>query len=198
MRTPILALVAATALTACGGTGTPVVTNDPTPADRLSFTEIADISADIFDGLEDETATPKNFVPTAGRATYAGAVGGDLSVDGNTTDIAAVMEMDVDFATDRVGGLIGNFVTRAGDDIDGTLALRGGNLNRVSNSREVAIFSDVDGTLRSAAGERIDVDARLVGGFAGDNVEYVGATIDGDIFVDGRRGVIDAATQLER
>ncbi len=197
-RKIIPATLALAMLAACGGTGVPVATNNPTPA-RLNFNEIADIAADVNSGYNAVGITPKSFVPTSGSATYTGAVGGDLSVSGNVTDVAGVMEMNVDFGTDRVGGLLGNFVTRAGDDIDGTLALSNGVLNRRSNSQQVAIFSDVDGNLRSAAGERIVVDARLRNsGFKGNNVEFVGGDITGDIYVDGVRGSIDLDTQLER
>ena len=198
---PLLTFAALATLAACGGAGVPVTNNppvNPSPGDALSYGEIADISDEIFQGIRDESATPKADVPLSGRANYAGTVGGELSVGGRDTTIAALMQMDVDFNTDRVGGLIGNVVTRGGSEIDGTLSLRNGTLNRRSNSREVAIFSDVGGTLRSQAGERIDVDANLVGGFAGRNVDYVGATIDGNISVDGQRGTIDARTALER
>ena len=206
MRLPILsvAVVAATtALTACsgtdlaGGAGGPIVTT-PTPNDRLSYREVANISDDIFQGIRDESPTAKANVPTSGGASYGGTMGAELDVAGRQTDIAALMQMDVDFGRDRVGGIIGNVVTSDGYDVDGVLTLRNGNLNRRSNSREVAIFSGVEGNLTSAAGERITVDADLVGGFAGRNVDYVGATIDGNVFVDGRQGTIDGAAALER
>ena len=193
------AIVVACGLSACGGTGVPVTTTNPQPAERLTFTEIADIAGDVNAGYNAVPITPKSFVPTAGGATYSGAVGGTIGVQGNVTDVAGIMSVDVDFGRNQIGGLMGNFVTRAGDDIDGTLALRNGVLNRRSNSQQVAIFGDVTGNLRSAAGEAISVDARLRNsGFRGNNVEYIGGDIEGDIYVDGVRGDIDLRTQLER
>ncbi len=194
-----LALLAVLGLAACGGTGVPVGTTNPVPATPLTFAEIADIADDVNVGFNAVPITPKALVPNAGGATYEGAVGGTIAVQGNVTDVAGVMAVDVDFGRDQVGGLLGNFVTRAGDDIDGTLSLRNGVLNRQSNSQQVAIFADVDGNLRSAAGEFIEVDARLRNsGFKGNNVEFIGGDIQGDIYVDGVRGDLDLSTQLER
>ncbi len=197
-KTCLTFLVALT-LCACGGTGTPVATTNPPPTEALSFADIADIAEDVNVGYNAVSITPKSQVPIAGGATYSGAVGGNIAVQGNVTDVAGVMAVDVDFGRDQVGGLLGNFVTRNGDNIDGTLRLRNGVLNRQSNSQQVAIFAGVDGTLRSAAGERLEVDARLRNsGFKGNNVEFIGGDITGDIYVDGVRGDLDLSTQLSR
>ncbi|MEY1555083.1 hypothetical protein AB3Y40_05560 [Yoonia sp. R2331] len=194
-----LSALALLGLCACGGTGTPVTTTNPVPSAALSFAEIADIADDVNRGYNAVGITPKAQVPISGGATYQGAVGGTVAVQGNVTDVAGVMAMDVDFSRDRVGGLLGNFVTRAGDPIDGTLSLNNGVLNRQSNSQQVAIFADVDGNLRSAAGEFITVDARLRNsGFKGNDVQFIGGDITGDIYVDGVRGDLDLRTQLER
>lgn len=200
-----VAVVGLVGLTACGGTSVPLAVNEPTfqpnptSGSGLSYSQIADIAADVNTGYNREDITPKYLVPQAGGATYSGAVGGTVDVRGNVTDVAGLMAMDVDFGRDRVDGVLGNFVTEAGDDIDGTLSLNNGILNRQSNSQQVAIFADVDGNLRSAAGEFIQVDARLRNsGFKGDYVEYVGGDIIGDVYVDGVRGDLDLKTQLER
>lgn len=186
-------------LAACGGTTVPINTPDPEPVNRLSYNQIADIAEDVNGGFNAVDITPKTFVPMRGSATYSGAVGGTFAVQGNVTEVGGLMTADVDFGRNRVDGALGNFVTANGDDLDGTLDLRNGVLNRQSNSRQVAIFADVDGNLRSAAGEFINVDARLRNsGFKGDNVEFIGGDIEGDIFVDGVRGTIDMRTQLER
>ena len=200
-----IAAIGLVGLTACAGTSVPLATSEPTyqpnptAGGSLSYSQIADIAADVNVGYNRETITPKYQVPQAGGATYSGAVGGTVDVQGNVTDVAGLMAVDVDFGRDSVGGVLGNFVTEAGDDIDGTLSLNNGILNRQSNSQQVAIFADVDGNLRSAAGEFIHVDARLLNsGFKGDYVEYVGGDIIGDIYVDGVRGDLDLRTQLER
>ena len=198
IQTAIPTLLALGLVAACGGNTVPVVNNTPDP-DPLQFREIADIAGDINTGYNAVDITPKSLVPFGGSATYAGAVGGEFAVGGRVTDVAGLMELDVDFGRDRVGGLVGNMVTRAGDDIDGTLSVRNGVLNRQSNSQQVAIFADVDGNLRSAAGEDIIVDGRLRNaGFKGRNVEYVGGDIDADVLVDGERGTLDLDLQLER
>ncbi|RYH03255.1 hypothetical protein EU805_05900 [Salipiger sp. IMCC34102] len=203
------ALFAAGALvlmSACGGGGSALQGGaaaadalESAPRDRLTFAEIADVAAEVNDGYNDVPITPKSQVPTAGRADYFGAVGGDIVVGRNRTEVAGVMGLGVDFAANRVGGRLSNFVTRDGDEITGSLGVNNGVLNRQSNSRQVAIFGDVDGTLRSAAGERIVVDARLrESGFKGRNVEYIGGSVEGGVNVDGQPGSIDMRAQLER
>lgn len=197
MLTKLTSGIAIVLVSACGGSSVPVV-EGPSPS-ALTFSEIADYAEDINDGYNAVDITPKNLVPTAGAALYSGPVGGEMEVGRRVTDVAGLMDLEVDFTRDRVDGRLGNFVTRAGDPIDGTLSVRNGDLNRRSNSQQVAIFADVDGTLRSAAGERIEVDARLLNsGFKGRNVDYVGGDIEGDIWVDGQRGSIDLDLQLER
>ncbi|MBS1304185.1 hypothetical protein [Loktanella sp. SALINAS62] len=200
-----IAALALGALSACSGgsavTGGAAAAKalDPQVNSRLDFAEIATVAKDVNDGYAAASITPKSLVPTTGRATYNGAVGGNLSVPGRTTDVAGLMQLGVDFGANRVGGTLGNFVTRDGAEIDGTLSVNNGVLNRTSNSRQVAIFADVDGNLRSASGERIAVDARLrESGFKGDNVEFVGGKIQGDIAVNGVGGSIDLNAQLER
>lgn len=186
-------------LAACGGTSVPIADNPPAPVERLSFNEIADVAQDVNDGFNAVDITPKDLVPQRGFASFDGAVGGTFAVQGNVTEVGGLMQADVDFGRNRIDGQLGNFVTQNGDDLDGTLRLRNGVLNRQSNSRQVAIFADVDGNLRSAAGEFINVDARLRNaGFKGDRVDFIGGDITGDIFVDGVRGDIDMRTQLER
>ena len=167
--------------------------------DRLTFAEIADVAEDVNDAYNAVSITPKAQVPTARRADYFGAVGGDVVVGNNSTQVGGLMGLGVDFAANRVGGRISNLVTDEGDAIRGSLAVNNGILNRQSNSRQVAIFADVDGTLRSSAGERIVVDARLrESGFKGPNVEFVGGSVEGDVSVDGVPGTIDMRAQLQR
>jgi len=194
---PVCALCALAILSACGGSGGGVV--GPISPDPLTFSQIVDLAEDVNIGYNAVDITPKNDVPIGGAARFSGPVGGDLTVGRRVTDVAGVMYLDVDFGRDRVSGRVGNLVTRAGDPISGALSVRDGSLNRTSNSQQVAIFADVDGTLRSAAGERIDVDARLRNsGFKGRDVRFVGGDIEGDIWVDGQRGEIDLDLQLER
>ena len=201
-----LSLTAALALlSACGGSGALSGASaaadalDPSSRDRLSYAEIAEVARDVNDGYNAVAITPKAQVPNSGRADYYGAVGGTVSVAGNNTRVGGLMGLGVDFGANRVGGRLGNFVTARGEEIDGSLAVRNGVLNRTSNSRQVAIFADVDGTLRSAAGERIVVDARLrESGFKGPNAEYIGGSVEGDIRVDGVPGSVDMRAQLQR
>lgn len=189
-------------LAACnGGVGTSTGAGfDPTPAPSRALTrgEIADISNDIFQGVRDETATPKADVPFGGRAEYDGTLQMDIETARTRSDVAGLIEMDVNFGTDRVTGAMGNFVEADGERIDGALALSNGRLDRRANSREVAIFSDFGGRLTGPGGERIDVDGDISGGFAGRDVDYIGANLSGTVRVDGAPGTLDGLTALER
>ena len=184
--TPKLSLTAAALalLGACGGTTVPL----PTGNDRLRLSEIQDIEQSISAGYNDTATTPKAFVPVSGGATYNGYVAGNLAVPGKTTDVAGLAQVGVNFGTNRVGGTVGNFVTAAGNDIDGTLSVRNGVLNRTLNSSQVTILADVDGTLRTA-NETISVVGGVnQGGFKGNNAQYMGLPMKGNIAVNGPGG----------
>jgi len=221
-RTPTTAglikagLIAASlaALTACGGTGG-VAQNALSPQERailaasqsagnisngkrLSLRQIADVAGDVNKGYNAVGITPKASVPGAGSATYRGAVGGDVTVNGDTDRIAGLMELGANFSTNRVGGFVGNFVDEDGRAINGTLAVTNGQINRTSNSRQVAIFADVDGTV-SAGNARSTIDAKLKNsGFKGPNAEFIGGDIQGTVRGTAGNGTIDLRTQLVR
>ena len=191
----VAAVCALTVLSACGGATTSTDGGFGGGGSRLSYGDIADIAADVNAGYRATAITPKALVPTTGAATYAGAVGGTIA----DTTVGGVMQADVNFTTNRIGGLMGNFVTEGGSDLDGTLVLRNGVLNRTSNSQQVAIFADVDGVLTSEANQSIVVDARLRNsGFKGNDVRFIGGDIEGIATIDGVDTVIDMRTQLER
>ena len=192
--------VALLALTACnGGAGTSAQI-DTSPGSNTDWTraEIAAVSEDIFQGVRNESATAKSDVPLSGSAGYAGTMQMDIETARARSDVAGLIEMNVDFGRDRVSGAMGNFVEADGERITGTLGLQNGRLDRRVNSSEVAIFSDFGGCLTGADGERIDVDGDLSGGFAGRNVEYIGAELDGRVSVDGAPGTLSGLTALER
>lgn len=198
---PMMILPAALmALTACnGGAGTSAqIDTSPGANDAWTRGEIAAVSDDIFQGVRNETATPKADVPFAGSAGYAGTMQMDIETARARSDVAGLIEMDVDFGRDRVTGAMGNFVEADGERITGTLGLQNGRLDRRVNSSEVAIFSDFGGRLTGPGGERIDVDGDLSGGFAGRDVGYIGAELDGRVSVDGAPGSLSGLTALER
>ena len=184
---PALTLCALALLAACGGTGVPIATAPiPTPpADRLSLTEIQRIQTSIKPSYDAASLTPKSQVPVTGGATYQGYVQGDMTVPGRSTDVSGVMEMGVNFGTNRVGGTVGNLVTAQGAPIDGVLSLRNGRLDRALNTSQVTILSDVGGTLRTSAGETVFVDGSVTrGGFKGPNGAFAGVPMSGSIAVD--------------
>jgi hypothetical protein len=183
-----LSLTALALMTACGGTGVPVTTS-PLPQvpsnSRLSLAEIKDIADDIGPVYSRVSETPKQQVPVTGGASYLGYVQGDMAVPGRRTDVSGLMEMGVDFGANRVGGTVGNFVTSAGAPIDVVLTLSRGRLDRNLNTSYVTIVSDVDGTLRTGAGETVRVDGAMTnGGFKGSNGQFIGAPMQGNIIVN--------------
>ena len=188
---PALTLSALALLAACGGAGVPLTPAPlpvpvPTqPADRLSLAEIERVQTQIKPFYDAASITPKSQVPVTGGATYRGYVQGDMTVPGRSTDVSGVMEMGVNFGTNRVGGTVGNLVTSQGAPIDGVLTLRNGQLDRTLNRSQVTILSDVGGTLRTSAGETVFVDGSVTrGGFKGPRGEFAGVPMTGSIAVD--------------
>ena len=184
---PALTMAALALLAACGGAGVPLA-NAPVPtqpADRLSLAEIQRIQTRIKPSYDAAGITPKSQVPVTGGATYRGYVQGDMTVPGRSTDVSGVMQMGVNFGTNRVGGTVGNLVTSQGAPIDGVLTLQNGQLNRTLNGSQVTILSDVGGTLRTAAGETVFVDGSVTrGGFKGSRGQFAGVPMSGSILVD--------------
>ena len=184
-----LTLSALALLAACGGSGVPLA-NAPVPtrpAERLSLAEIQRIQTDIKPFYDAAAITPKSQVPVTGGATYRGYVQGDMTVPGRSTDVAGVMEMGVNFGTNRVGGTVGNLVTSQGAPIDGVLTLQNGQLNRTLNRSQVTIQSDVGGRLRTSAGETVTVDGSVTrGGFKGSRGQFAGVPMSGSIVVEDR------------
>ncbi len=190
LRTAI-SVTALAVMTACGGAGVPVTTLPQVPNNsRLSLAEIQSVQQQIAPAYNAVSITPKQQVPVSGGSNYLGYVTGDLSVPGRRTDVAGVMQMGVDFSTDRVGGTAGNFVTSQGAPIDGVLTLSNGRLDRDLNRSQVTIRSDVDGTLRTGAGETVRVDGVMTnGGFKGASGQFIGAPMYGDITVSNGNAV---------
>ena len=182
-----LTLSALALMAACGGAGVPLA-NAPVPtqpADRLTLTEIQGIQTRIKPAYDAAGITPKSQVPVTGGATYRGYVQGDMTVPGRSTDVSGVMQMGVNFGTNRVGGTVGNLVTAQGAPIDGVLTLQNGQLNRTLNGSQVTILSDVGGTLRTSAGETVFVDGSVTrGGFKGQQGQFAGVPMSGSILVD--------------
>ncbi|SFL01353.1 hypothetical protein SAMN04488004_10657 [Loktanella salsilacus] len=190
LRTAI-SVTALAVMTACGGAGVPVTTLPQVPDNsRLSLAEIQSVQEQIAPAYDRTDPTLKQQVPVSGGSNYLGYVTGDLSVPGRRTDVAGVMQMGVDFSTDRVGGTAGNFVTSQGAPIDGVLTLSNGRLDRDLNRSQVTIRSDVDGTLRTGAGETVRVDGVITnGGFKGSSGQFIGAPMYGDITVSNGNAV---------
>ncbi|WP_394152687.1 hypothetical protein [Loktanella salsilacus] len=180
-----ISVTALAALAACGGAGVPVSTPAPLPdTSRLSIAEIQSVQRQIAPAYNAVGITPKQQVPTSGGSSYLGYVTGDLTVPGRRTDVAGLMQMGVNFGTDRIGGTAGNFVTSDGAPIDGVLTLSNGRLDRGVNRSQVTIRSDVDGTLYTGAGETVRVDGVMTnGGFKGSTGQFIGAPMYGDITV---------------
>ncbi|SEM82312.1 hypothetical protein SAMN04488003_10550 [Loktanella fryxellensis] len=205
MRHPIRFLASLSALVvvaACGGTTVPTTPVDP---DRLSLREIKRVESEIRPGYDAARVTPKAQVPVSGQATYAGYVAGDMSLPTGNTDVAGVMVMGVDFTNNRVGGTVGNFVTSRNEEMDGTLSLRNGVLDRRLNSSQVTIRSDVDGRLVDESGDTYVLDGAITrGGFKGSSGQYVGVPMTGSVVTDAgvsrgtQRGTFGLTGILER
>lgn len=185
---PVLTLSTLALLAACGGAGVPM-SGTPLPAvpthtgNRLSLDEIRTIQTNLGPDYTNATQTAKSRVPVSGGATYRGYVTGDMTVPGRSTDVAGVMQMGVNFGSNRVGGTVGNLVTADRAPIDGVLTLQNGRLDR--NLSYVTILSDVGGTLTTSAGETVYVDGSVTrGGFKGYNGQYAGVPMTGSIAVD--------------
>ncbi|MEJ6401894.1 hypothetical protein [Yoonia sp. 2307UL14-13] len=135
--------------------------------------------------------TPSINIPPSGSVMYEGiATLGFFTESARGDGIGGDMMLDVDFAENGVTGQIDNFYSRDGDAREGQLALTNGQVVRVSDG--ALITADVAGNVDIVAGPK-DLDGTLTGVFVGENVDYVGGTIDVafPLTLGGDGGVVD-------
>ncbi len=162
------ALVALSALTACGGGGS---SSDPAPAPTQaeSLTRAKTLTTEYAQ----TAATVATAMPVTGQASYAGA-----AVFGKGTDMDALLQaptmsgdmaLNADFATGAVTGGIDNFRDATNAPVSGEMTVSGGQI------AGAVLGGDLTGTVGGK-----DVNAQMSGSFLGADAEAVrGVIADG-------------------
>lgn len=166
-------------LAACGG--------GSTSGGGSSFASISNEAERLFNEFEDIEATPVADVPDSGSAGYSGIMGATASVAGEESDIAGLVDLDVNFGSDSFDGRIYDLVDEFEDTVAGTVRIQNGTFDRTGGS-EVLLEADASGTLTNAEGQTIGVDGGVLLGFGGADAEVLAGLIGGDLDVDGTSG----------
>jgi hypothetical protein len=200
-------------LAACGGGGgganapdpdpdpvTPVVvpTGPQTgPQMRASFGELADAYTDPV------VYTTLSAVPTTGSATYRGYLRGDLSntTDAVTDSLIGRMTMQVGFTASSVSvsGSVTDFADAENRDVDGSLTLSNGSLDRGGNpANDATLNVTFAGTLTDAGSRTLNVGGQLEGDFLAGSHRAVGGDALGRVTVGGINQDFDGSFIAQR
>lgn len=119
-------------------------------------------------------------MPTQGRAEYDGIVGmafGGQPASLSEAEMIGEVDMNANFATNRITGELDDFNTRSGEKIRGELRMTNGQINGSGFS------SDISGRLSGGSRSPGNVSGNISGDFLGENAASItgqgSATSDG-------------------
>ena len=169
----ILTAASFMALTACGGTSTP-----------LSFAEIDKEGLALSREIFETTYTDPSTLPTTGHAVYDGYMAATIA---DQYTVAGDLEMRANFANG--GSFSGSVTNIVGEDesaYNGQLTLSNGAIDSGANpDTEWTYGMDMTGTLSGDQGSVV-VNAGLLGDFSGTKHEYVDGAVVGSVEIDGQ------------
>ncbi len=183
----VMAAAAGALLAGCSDDGG--TSDGPRPTYEALFAERAEIHSEAFFGNVPHTDAAA--LPTSGGAAYEGVMTLDLdtAIEEYVPDreMLGELELEVDFGrtTDAVSGSATNFVNYDGEEFDGTLAITGGDLDRVNDapvgSIEPHFVGDLGGTLTDESGGSYEFNSDVRGNFRGTEPDYAVGSFTGRV-----------------
>lgn len=171
------ALAAFLLLTACGGGGGD---GPRSPAEvARDFSRNGARAAQIAAATAAMSQTPVAAMPTGGRAEYDGVVGMAFGAAPGSIAVATMvgdLDLDADFATNRITGELDDFDTRDGRELNGALRVSNG---RISGS---TFSGDISGNLGGRGRVPGAVNGTISGEFRGADagaIEGTGTAVSG-------------------
>lgn len=170
---------AAAILAGCSGVSTDT-------QERQTYSELAARFFEIDDQFEvgniSEIKEP-DTLPEDGLSTYRGVLGANIpdgTVEGES--LIGQMTLNANFATDSISGDVRNFVDENEAIYTGQLIITDGEISRDIDIEDTFTFiADLTGDLNSETEGPVNFDTRMRGDFYGDNHEFVGGELIGDI-----------------
>ena len=204
-------MLAAT-LSACGGAGTPSVT-DPPPG-KIPTPVGGGGGGSASGGPEKRTAaaalvteyapslpiayTALSAVPTSGSATYQGYYYGEIA--DTSQNLIGDLRMVANFNGSSVGisGSVLDIYDAGDNAVSGTLSLSNGSLDRSGDpAGDATLSADVTGTLTTSS-QSIVIGAQLEGDFLGAVYDAVGGAVLGSATINGTRRNFDGGFIAEK
>jgi len=175
--------VSLVALSACGGGG---------PSGQERYDARNDRIVEIIEPLLDSPLTTNTQLPETGSARYSGAVYGDFGdISASNRFLSADLTLDASFSNNTIDGVANRFLDRDGRSYDGTIDIEG---DVTRSASIIRISTDFEGTLVAPDGGTLVLDAALLGQFYGENGEYLGGRLRGQVYEDGiERNISDAS-----
>lgn len=165
--------LSALALAACGST------SDPTYSDLLD--EFSTIDAQ-FDRSDTSQMSDPATLPVLGSFVYNGVLGVNFGPDDARNSLIGDMRLVADFDASGISGDVNNFIDVNDVTYSGQLDITGGNINRAADlATQYTYGADLDGQLTDEDGGQYSFDMTLRGDFFGDNQEFVGGDLAGDV-----------------
>lgn len=173
--------------------------------DRPTYAELLQRGGAIENEIiaADLEFTDPSTLPVSGTAEYNGVIAiqseGSSGAPGR---MVGELEMEMDFGNDDdvLSGSAGNFVTADGRELDGSLELGMGGLDRDvdPNGGGWTYAGGIGGTLTAPGGAGYDYSGSFVGDFLGDEPDYAAGQTEGIVQGPGGNGTFDGFFVAER
>lgn len=182
-------LIVTAALAGCGsasGTDSPLGGGGQP---RQSYTELVSDFSQIdakFDRGNIAAMSDPADLPTSGGALYTGVLGANIpDGTGGETSLIGQMSLTANFQDSAISGNVQNFVDENEATYTGQLTITEGVIRRDTVLEDSYTFlADLDGNLNSASAGAVSFDTVMLGDFYGNNEEFVGGNLRGDITTD--------------
>lgn len=178
MASIFLALVAS----GCMGSATTSIDANNTLTEQIQgnsdYNELIEYGNQISQLTDLSAALTDQDIPSSGAAIYRGTVSAGLQGDAVNYEAAGLVEIEVEFATGDVDGVINDIVTSDGAELIGELSVVGGSVStQTSENYGYHLSGEIDGEIESETGAVFEVDALLLGDFFDDAQSVAGIII---------------------
>jgi hypothetical protein len=197
MRAALVAPLCLGLLAGCGGGG------DEGDEDRPSRSEMLTLARNLGEASEELDYTDPESLPTTGSAEYDGIMSIETGgSSGAPSRMVGELGLEVNFGRDGnfLSGEAENFVGSNGKELDGSLEISAGGLDRdVDPDSDVPTYvGSIEGTLENPNGAEYRMSGSLEGDFRGEEPDYAVGTVDGILRGPDGNGTFDGDFVAER
>ncbi len=183
-----LAAALGLALAGCGGGSDGGDDDGPRP----TFAELEAEGTALQEEIDALEITDPSELPTEGSASYEGVIGiesafaqDDEGPDSGLPSMGGELSLEVDFEDSSLSGTAENFVTEAGEEMEGSLDIEDGQVYRDAEvgteDEEPSFGAVVTGRLEDEDGGAYEFGGGLAGEFRGSSHSHVQGEVGGTV-----------------